>query len=362
MYSSLINQVEANCELASGHQAGSFSLCGLLMRLRLLYKWKHNLPPWQEPEPEAVLAWIADQESAWDTREGESWQELRVNGVSLDPFAVEQVNSFLQPGKLAYGAGLCRGLAPTFFLGELAEVRREEDLTILVIHRELARDLDGTPAMRQGSLIYARRQALAYYLWDRLADPTQEANRFLKAGWKAQESPLPHLLKDPEGHQEVWERLVTGELEAVIRHEIGEARETCLDETLPVILEIFPHSPIDHWIRAVKDALADVSDQGRLGYFIAGRRLPSLALMLAFQPGFYPLLLPELEPAFFSLTASGDWEVLEAARILALTRLRRVAGEVKELLEAHKNAAPDDLRETLTSRFLTPLGIAAPGQ
>jgi hypothetical protein len=357
MFSALISQVEANCELASGHQAGSFSLCGLLMRLRLLYKWKHGLAPWREPEPEAILAWIADLESAWDAREGEPWQELRVNGLTLDPFAVEQVNSFLKPGGLAYGAGLCRGLAPTFFLGELAEVRREKDLTILVIEKELARDLDGTPAMRQGSLIYARRQALAYYLWDRLADPTQESNRFLKAGWSAGETPLPHLLQDPEGHQGVWERLVSGELEAVIHHEIGEARETSLDDALPAILGLFPHTPLSHWIRALKDALADVHDQGRLSYLISGRRLPSLALMLAFQPGFYPLLLPELEPAFFSLSASGDWEVLEEARVSALSRLRRVAQEVTDLLEKHKNDAPEPLRDVLTGRFLTPLGL-----
>ena len=66
MFKSVIRQVEANCELASGFQAGFFSLCGLLLRLRLLYKWKHDLPPWREPEPDAVLAWVANQESAWD--------------------------------------------------------------------------------------------------------------------------------------------------------------------------------------------------------------------------------------------------------------------------------------------------------
>ena len=45
---------------------------------------------------------------------------------------------------------------------------------------ELARDLDGTPALCQGSLIYARKEALAFYLWDRLADPIQQNKKFLK--------------------------------------------------------------------------------------------------------------------------------------------------------------------------------------
>jgi hypothetical protein len=357
MFSTLISQVEANCELASSHQAGSFSLCGLLMRLRLLYKWKHGLPPWQEPEPAAVLAWVADLESTWDEREGDPWQELRLNGLFLDPFDAEKVNSFLRSGGLAYGAGLCRGLAPTFFLAELSEVRQEEDITILVLDRELARDLDGTPAMCQGKVVYARRQSLAYYLWDRLADPTQQGHRFLKAGWSSKEASLPDLLKDPERHQEIWENLVSGELEAVIHHEIGEAREESLSQALPAILERFPQTALEQWIRAVKDALAEVNEVGRLSYLISGRRLPSLALMLAFQPGFYPLLLPELEPAFRELTVSGNWEVLEEARQSGLARLRQVAEEVTHLVAEHKNDPGEHLREILTSQFLTPLGL-----
>ena len=357
MFSTLISQVEANCELASSHQAGSFSLCGLLMRLRLLYKWKHGIPPWQEPEPAAVLAWVADLETTWDEREGEPWQELRLNGLCLDPFDAEKVNSLLQPGGLAYGAGLCRGLAPTFFMGELSEVRQEGDITILVMDTELARDLDGTPAMCQGKVVYARRQSLAYYLWDRFADPTQQGHRFLKAGWSSQESSLPDLLKDPDRHRDTWENLVSGELEAVIHHEIGEAREDSLAQALPAVLERFPQTALEQWIRAVKDALAEVNEAGRLNFLISRRRLPSLALMLAFQPGFYPLLLPELEPAFRELTASGNWEVLEEARQSALARLRQIAEEATHLVAVHKNDPPEHLREILTSRFLTPLGL-----
>ena len=357
MFSTLISQVAANCELASSHQAGSFSLCGLLMRLRLLYKWKHGLPPWKEPEPEAVLAWVADLESTWDEREGEAWQELRLDGLCLDPFDAEQVNPHLQPGGLAYGAGLCRGLAPTFFLGELCDVRQEGDITIFVLDTELARDLDGTPAMRQGKVIYARRQCLAYYLWDRLADPTQQGHRFLKAGWSSPETSLCDLLKDPERHQGVWENLVSGELEAIIHHELGEAREESLAQALPAILARFPQTPLEQWIRALKDALAEVNEAGRLRYLISGQRLSSLALMLAFQPGFYPLLLPELEPAFQELTTSGNWDVIEEARLAALARLRQTAAEVTHLVAVHKDDSDEHLKEILTSRFLTPLGL-----
>ncbi|MGQ9689169.1 MAG: Sfum_1244 family protein [Desulfobaccales bacterium] len=357
MSQTLIRQVAANCELASSLQAGSFSLCGLLLRLRLLYKWQHDLPPWREPEPKAVLAWIADLENAWETQEGEPFHNLQVNGATLDPFEVERINAFLEPEGLAYGAGFGRGLAPTFVLAELAEVRREDELTIMVLEEELVRDLAAHPAMCQGNLIYARGQSLAYYLWDRLADPTQQGNRFLRAGWQVREATLPALLKNPEHHRELWEYLVAEELEAVIRHELGEARETSLDQAYSGIVALFPQTPLDYWIRAVKDALADLNEVGRLSYIISGRRLTSLALMLAFQPGFYPLLLPELEPAFWKVAASGDWEIMDTARRTALDRLRRTAQEVMELWGKYGEGPQDQLKDVLTARFLTPLGL-----
>lgn len=327
------------------------------MRLRLLYKWEKNLLPWEEPEPEAVLAWIAQQESAWEAREGESWRNLPINGRALNPFDVKGVNAALASEGLAYGAGLGRSLAPTFFLGELVEERRLGDITILILSRELARDLDGTPGLCQGTLVYARRQPLAYYLWDRLADPAPQGNHFREAALAFYGISLGDLLKNPEGHQELWEELLSGELEAIIRHELGEAQETSLRPVFSTILELFPQSRLELWIRGLKDALAEVNEWGRLTYLIETRHLPSVALMQAFQPGIYSLLLPELEPAFLKFTASGDWDILDMARRSALSRLRQVAAEAQELVQVRGTDNPEHLRELLSARFLKPLGL-----
>jgi hypothetical protein len=356
MLTPLISRIRSNCELASSLQAGSYSLCGFLMRLRQLYKWEHSLPPWREPEPEAVLEWVAAQEGAWEAREEDSWEQLEVNGRTLDPFQAEELNRLLAPAGLAYGAGLSRGLSPTFFLGELLELRRQEELTILVLGRELARDLDGTPALCQGRLIYARLEPLAYYLWDRLADPAQQGCRYVAAALGEEGLELPQLLRDPEGHGEAWRRLLLGELEAVIRHEVGEAREDSLAAALPLILQLFPQTRLELAVRALKDALAEVNHWGRLAFLIQGRRLASLALMLAFQPGIYTVMLPELEPAFQHLTSTGDWDHLEHLRLAALARLRRLAREVEELCTRHRDE-PDTLRRLLQARLLSPLGL-----
>jgi hypothetical protein len=355
--STLIEEVRWNCDIASAGQAGHFSLCGLLMRLRQLYKWEHQLPPWREPEVEAALEWVARREGAWDDLEDASWRVLAWGEAAIDPFAVETLNRRLIPQKLAYGAGLSRGLTPTFFLGELLEERHEGPLTILILGPELARDLDASPALCQGTLIYARRQALAFYLWDRLADPTQQGNAYLSVALKAYGLPLTALLRDPEAYQEQFNAFLAGELEAVIRHEIGEALEPSLKEAFPAVLERFPQTRAELWVRTLKDALADVNDWGRLAYIIRERHLPSLAVMLAWRPGLLPALLPELEPAFKDLLATGDWAVMDAARRQALERLRTTAAGLNALLEAPEADSRDWLQAEIQRRCLAPLGL-----
>jgi hypothetical protein len=355
MLQNFIHQVRHNCQHSSGAQAGLFSLCGLLLRLRQLFKWEHELLPWQEPESAEVLEWIAVQESAWDALEDEAWDHLRWNGGTLNPFAVEDINRLLQPEGLIYGAGFGRGMAPTFFLGELTEVRNDGDLTILVVGDELARDLDGAPAMAQGNLIYARTQALVFYLWDRLSDPAQQNNRYLKVALASRKLCLGKLLKNPRAFEEEFCLLVAGELEAAINHEIGEAREESLRPVFRHLVGLFPQTRIELWIRGLKDALADVNEWGRLNYLIQEENLSSLALFFALAPGLYPLLLPEIEPAFRRVAQFRDWPALEVARRAALARLRGQAADLTDLLA--QEFSVQELQTRLKERFLAPLGL-----
>jgi hypothetical protein len=353
----LIEEVRWNCDIASAGQSGHFSLCGMLMRLRQLYKWEHGLAPWQEPAVAAALEWVAQREATWDDLEAADWRDLTWGEAAIDPFAVETLNTHLVPRNLAYGAGLSRGLTPTFFLGELLEVRREGDLTILVLGSELARDLDASPALCQGTLIYARRQALAFYLWDRLSDPTQQGNAYLQIALKAYGIALKDLVRDPEAYQEKFQAFLAGELEAVIRHETGEALEPGLKKAFHTILERFPQTRVELFVRTLKDALADVNEWGRLAYIIGGQNLPCLAVMLAWRPGLLPALLPELEPAFQKLLATGDWGAMEAGRQQALDRLRETASGLNALLESSEAGSDQWLQDEIKRGYLEPLGL-----
>jgi hypothetical protein len=123
------------------------------------------------------------------------------------------------------------------------------------------------------------------------------------------------------------------------------------------VLERFPQTRIELFVRTLKDALADVNDWGRLAYIIRKQYLPSLAVMLAWRPGLLPALLPELEPAFKNLLTTGDWGVMETARQEALNRLRETASGLNALLESPGAALPSWLQDEINRRCLAPLSL-----
>ena len=58
----VVNQVVHNCNISDARYAGYYSVCGLALRLRDLYKWEKGLDPWVEDEPSKVLEWIGERE------------------------------------------------------------------------------------------------------------------------------------------------------------------------------------------------------------------------------------------------------------------------------------------------------------
>jgi hypothetical protein len=57
-FDSIIHQVLQNCDISDARHAGLYSVCGLALRLRDLYKWEKGLNPWEEKDSSEVLEWI----------------------------------------------------------------------------------------------------------------------------------------------------------------------------------------------------------------------------------------------------------------------------------------------------------------
>lgn len=352
----LTRLVRENCEITNARHAGGYSVCGLLLRLRNLYKWEQGLPPWEEPEPAAALEWVARREEGWEALAAEEFRPLPLGRALLDPLDAEAVNRRLRGSGLIYGAGFGWGLKPSFFLGRLASRRRLDGRTVHVVGRELARDLFAAPALVSGERVVVRSEAAAYYLWDRLHDVKKSGQEALLFG-------LAAYGLDPERLsaatlREVFPRLVEQELKVYARHEMGELRVEGLSRhAWRSIIARFPGERIELVARAIKDALADAGPRGTLAYIIRRRLAGSLALFVAFLDGVRRLVLAALPAAFTAFRASLDWGAVEAARLVALEGAQERAAALLAAFGQLEARGEEWVKAEIQRRVIEPLGI-----
>ena len=115
--------IKFNCDVSDARYWGYFSICGLLMRYRDLFRSEHGLPPWAEFGRSEITEWIARKEARWPELEKRDFKDIMIDDVPYRPFDVFEINRALIPKGLVYGAGYGMYLKPTFFLARLVAVR-----------------------------------------------------------------------------------------------------------------------------------------------------------------------------------------------------------------------------------------------
>ncbi len=78
-------QVQHNCRISDARSWGFHSVCGLLIRLRELYKWEMGLQPWSRTETADVMAWIEPKEAEWERLQEADLEPLRIGGEVSAP-------------------------------------------------------------------------------------------------------------------------------------------------------------------------------------------------------------------------------------------------------------------------------------
>lgn len=312
------------------------------------------VPPQDEIPQAAIGQWIAEREALWRQLEDAAYGPLAIDGVLYQPFDAGAINRVLRTRGLLYGAGLGIYMKPSFFLADLVSSRRCGGLDVFVAGREYARDLSAHAAMLQGETIFARREALATMLWERLAEALHARFRgplgyaFSSYGVNPDEAATrPQRL--PEG-------IIDEEIETFIAHEIGEAVEgKRLGEAWKTILAGAQDRRAEAFYRGVKDILADTSGQGMLRHIIDERKRGSLGFYRASLGGYALLIFPELKDAFESIRRDDDWQEVERARRTAYVRATGLAGRVMEIHEVAGEAA----EERVVRELVGPLQVRA---
>ena len=356
MLETVVNQVVHNCNISDARYAGYYSVCGLALRLRDLYKWEKGLDPWVEDEPSKVLEWIGEREDLWEDLTNENFKKITIKGLSYDAFEARAINREIARHGLVYGAGYVHSLKPTFFLASLEERRTVQGHPVTILGKELARDLVTLPAVVQDGSVIIRRESGEHFLWNQIVYLRSSGRPALTFALRA------HGLKDdhPRTLKEKLAALFSDEMDTYIRHELGELIDSTFDPNLwREIIAAFPHSPIELLARSVKDLLADTHEHGTLPHIVKNKKRASLGFYAAFLDGFRKVLFPEMVKAFNEFSEEEEWQQIEKA----ITSGRKTALRYAQTLSAlfMRGKEKGDLiwaEKEMQEQLLRPLGIS----
>jgi len=347
----ITHQVLENCSISDSRHAGLYSVCGLALRLRDLYKWEKGLDPWVEMDSSEILEWIGEKEERWEQLEEKDFREIIILDKTYDPFDTGGINAVLEPRGFYYGAGYVHSLKPSFFLAVVEEKRHIDGYPVYILGRELARDLLTMPALSQEGRILIRKEAAKLFLWDQIFFIKKSGRSALEVGLES----YGVKARDLEALRRNLGRVSAAEMDTYIYHELGEIRDTAFHrDTWREIIATFPHTPIELLARVVKDVLADTNEYGKLRHIARERKTASLALYVAFLDGLRKEMFPELLEAFQKFKKMEDWEVIERAIVCGYERAKGHAETMSRIYRLGKRK--NDMkwvREEIEKRLLS---------
>ncbi|NOZ70253.1 MAG: hypothetical protein GXP46_13665 [Deferribacteres bacterium] len=333
---SIASQVKRNCNISDAKYWGFYSPCGLLLRLRDLYRIEHGLNPWDSIRHDSIGRWIEEREELWSELEDLDYSEIEIQGKRYSPFDVRGIGSALIKHDLVYSAGYGDFLKPVFMLAELSGTCDMGRYGIYIAGRELARDLSASPAMIRGDTIIARHQTMRLFLWGKFEEMKTRRcsgalfHAFAEYGIsKDAEKEL-----SPEGLEESFERLVQEELSAYIHHEIGEASQRrILGRWWRQLITTIPYSRAELFLRGMKDVLSDTCRNGMLSYIIANKKTGSLSFYVALLGGFRRDIFPDIVTAYEEFITTRNWDLIEKARIQGHKKAGDYVRELKDMFD-----------------------------
>ena len=325
--STLTEDIKSNCDISDARYWGYFSICGLLMRYRDLFRSEQGLEPWIPPERERIARWIQEKEARWPELETQAFRTLGLNGDRYDPFDLDGLNEALRPRGYVYGAGYGMYLKPTFFLGRAVAETEVEGHRVVTTGQEVVRDLFTAPAMHQDRTIYLRLDPLKALLWDRYVQLSPGRCSVLTAAYQA--FGIEAGVQIDRAFATALEHMASAYAAVLLRHELAESRTSV--PGWKDLLASVQDRKIELYLRAVQDLLADTAEHGPLHTIIDSRDERLLGLFVGLLDGFRRLLAPELGDAYGIFARDRFWPHLDDVRRQCFTRQSALRQEILEL-------------------------------
>jgi hypothetical protein len=333
MDAGLLSDIKFNCDVSDAKFWGFYSVCGLLMRYRDLFRSEKGLKPWADIRREDIAAWIEQKEARWPELEQKDLSDLDIDGHSFHPFDVSGINRAVHDHGLVYGAGYGMYLKPTFFLAELSSVRLISGLTVYTSGKELVRDLFTSPGMLQEKTVFLRLEPLIVLLLYKHSELDTRQVSALEDAFAHYGLPRRQII---DGTLELRiAEMAERYSEILLAHELAEDAEEDPDWKEVLCLAAGDRQA-EHYLRAVQDLVADTSDRGPLRKIIESRDRGALGLTLALSEGYRKILYPELKAAYADLSLHQDWTAVEQARKTGYGRFRSRRDEIVRLFRDGK--------------------------
>jgi hypothetical protein len=333
----LLSDIKYNCDVSDAKYWGYFSVCGLLMRYRDLFRSEKGLKPWAVIDREEIGKWIASKESRWPELEEQDLRDLTIGETRYDPFDAAGINRALKDHGLVYGAGYGMYMKPTFFLAELRSVSEISGLTVYTSGTEYVRDLFTSPGMLQQSSIFLRLEPLVTLLLYKFSElnarrVTSLEDAFAQYGFRHRQLIDADFEKRMEGMAKRYS-------EVLLCHEIAESRED-VPEWKDILADAGDRKA-EQYLRAIKDLVADTSDHGPYKRIVDTQDRG--ALTVALMEGYRKVLFPEIKDAYVEFLEHEEWSVMEKARSTGFQRFRERRDGIVELYR--NSSGKDDFNE-----------------
>jgi hypothetical protein len=340
----LVPQVKHNSLVSDAQFWGYYTICGLLLRLREQYRFEKCMGPTEPIDQFDIGQWIGQREARWAELAETEFVPIELDGSSYDAFEAEAINEVIAPHGLLYGAGYGIYMKPIFFLADLDDNELIDGLEVFYAGREYVRDLSVHPAMLQERTVVARFESALAIMQEKFEE--LRATR----GHKAIEAAFHIYGIGTAPDAEVLERMAHEELRTFVRHEVGEYLITQQSGGLWMdVLACSPQRRSCHFVRGLKDVLADTVTGGMLTYVIETRRAGSLALYTAMRAGYRKLLTPEIDEVFGEFLRTGDWKSVEEVRALVFNIASETAARLLDIYSERRD--PADLESAVEAEI-----------
>ena len=330
-----LEAIKFNCDVSDSRYWGNFSICGLLMRYRDLYRSEMGLDPWSPIPRQEIAAWIGRKETRWAGLEEHDLRDLTVKGKAYSPFDVDGINQALLDDGYVFGAGYGMYIKPTFFLGRVRSVAVIDGHTVYTTERELVRDLLTAPAMLQDRAIFIRLEPLRALLWEKFAELRPDRGAALSNAFRAHGiTPGQNV---GNGFARQLEHMAFAYSRVLLRHELAESKEE-VPQWKEMLMQAGDRNT-EHFLRAVKDLVADTSAAGPLRSIAETRDRGALDLFIGLIDGYRRLLFPEARDAYGRFLKDGAWEAVDEARRNGHDRFLAVRRKIIDLFAGGDQAA-----------------------